>query len=50
MKAYEPDGLSIAEFEQYGATRRTLRSFVEGYWGLVGTIDDLLVPNPDGKA
>jgi len=50
VKAYEPDGLSIDQFASYGATARTLRSFVSGYWDLVGTIDDLLIPNPDVKA
>lgn len=50
VKAYEPDGLSIAEFDGYGATQRTLRSFVASYWDLVGTIDDLMIPNPDVKA
>jgi transaldolase len=50
VKAYEPDGLAIEEFEDYGATQRTLRSFVSGYWELVATIDDLLIPNPDVKA
>jgi transaldolase len=49
VKAYEPDGLSIEEFEAYGATARTLRAFVASYWDLVGTIDDLMIPNPDVK-
>ena len=39
VKAYEPDGLTVDEFAAYGATARTLRSFVSGYWELVGTID-----------
>jgi transaldolase len=46
-KAYEPDGLSIPEFDSYGATRRTLRAFVASYWELVGTIDELMIPDPD---
>jgi transaldolase len=50
VKAYEPDGLSAAEFEHYGATARTLRAFVASYWELVGTIDNLMIPNPDVKA
>ena len=50
VKAYEPDGLAIEEFETYGATMRTLRAFVASYWELVGTIDDLMIPNPDVKA
>jgi transaldolase len=50
VKAYEPDGLALEEFETYGATMRTLRAFVASYWELVGTIDDLMIPNPDVKA
>jgi transaldolase len=50
VKAYEPDGLTVDEFAAYGATARTLRSFVSGYWELVATIDDLLIPNPDVKS
>ena len=48
-RAYQPDGLSAAEFDTFGATVRTLRSFISSYWDLVRTIDDLLLPNPDLK-
>lgn len=48
-RAYEPDGLSIPEFDTYGATVRTLRSFIASYWDLVRTIDELMLPNPDVK-
>ncbi len=50
VKAYEPDGLSIDEFAEYGATARTLRAFVASYWELVAMIDELMVPNPDKKS
>lgn len=50
VKAYEPDGLTVAGFDTYGATMRTLRAFVASYWELVGTIDGLLIPNPDVKS
>lgn len=50
VKAYEPDGLTSEGFETYGATARTLRAFVASYWDLVGTIDDLMMPNPDVAA
>ena len=50
VKAFEPDGLSIPEFDTYGATMRTLRAFVASYWELVGTIDDLMIPDPDVKS
>lgn len=49
-RAYEPDGLTVAEFDTYGATVRTLRAFIASYWDLVRTVDDLLLPNPDVKA
>jgi transaldolase len=49
-KAYEPDGLSVEEFDTYGATLRTLRGFIASYWELVRTIDDLMFPNPDVKS
>jgi len=46
-RAYEPDGLTVQEFDTYGATVRTLRGFIGSYWDLVRTIDDSLLPNPD---
>ncbi len=46
-RAYEPDGLTVAEFDTYGATVRTLRGFIGSYWDLVRTIDDIILPNPD---
>ncbi|HEX5829258.1 MAG TPA: transaldolase family protein [Candidatus Limnocylindrales bacterium] len=46
-RAYEPDGLAPAEFVAFGATARTLRSFVEGYHTLIGTVRDIVLPNPD---
>jgi transaldolase len=49
-RAYEPDGLSVEEFDTYGATLRTLRAFIASYWELVGTIDGLIYPNPDVRA
>ncbi len=49
-RAYEPDGLAIAEFETFGATARTLRGFVASYHDLQGAIRDLVLPNPDVRA
>jgi len=49
-RAYEPDGLGVTDFDAYGATLRTLRTFIGSYWDLVRTIDDLLLPNPDLRA
>ena len=46
-KAYEIDGMSIKDFDFYGATQRTLRSFIEGYYQLIALIRDMMIPNPD---
>ena len=46
-RAYEPDGISVAEFDTFGATVRTLRSFIEAWHSFVGTIRDFMLPNPD---
>lgn len=46
-KAYEPDGMAIEEFDNYGATVRTLRGFNQSYSDLVGVIRDFMLPNPD---
>jgi len=47
VRAYEPDGMTIEEFDDYGATRRTLRQFIGGYASLVDIIRDFMIPNPD---
>ena len=49
-RAYEPDGLGAPEFASYGASTRTLRSFVKSYHDLQATIRDLMLPDPDSSA
>lgn len=49
-RAYEPDGLAPAEFVTFGATARTLRSFVASYHDLMAVVRDIVLPNPDVKA
>ena len=46
-RAYEPNGLSVDEFDSYGATVRTLRTFIASYWDLVRAVDEVMLPNPD---
>jgi transaldolase len=48
-RAYEPDGMTAAEFDAFGPTVRTLRTFIGSYHELVGMIRDLMLPNPDVK-
>src|SRR3984957_7865982 len=49
-RAYNEDGLSVAEFDKYGPTVRTLRQFLEATHELSVRVRDLLLPNPDGSA
>jgi len=49
VRAYEPDGMTPAEFAGYGATARTLRGFVASYHDLQGVVRDIILPNPDLK-
>ena len=46
-KAYEVDGLAVADFDEYGATRRTLRTFIAGLRELTASIRDVMLPDPD---
>ncbi len=46
-RAYEPDGLVPGEFEGFGATARTLRSFIKSFHDLQAAIRDLVLPDPD---
>lgn len=48
-RAYDEDGLSIKEFDSYGATARTLRGFNDHYHELLAIVRDFMVPNPDKK-
>jgi transaldolase len=46
-RAYDEKGMTVDEFDDYGPNVRTLRQFIDGYHALVGTIRDLMLPNPD---
>jgi transaldolase len=46
-RAYEIDGMRSEEFDSFGATVRTLRSFIGSYQDLVATIRDFMLPDPD---
>lgn len=42
--AYDEDGMRIEDFDGYGATRRTLRSFIEAYRELTSIVRDMMLP------
>ncbi len=46
-RSYDETGMRADEFDTFGPTVRTLRSFIEAWHGFVGTIRDFLLPNPD---
>ncbi len=45
-KAYEVDGMTPAEFDSYGATRKTLRQFLTADEQLDQIVRDVLIPAP----
>ena len=48
-RGYNEDGMTIQEFDSYGASVRTLRTFIDSYHELQALIRDFMIPNPDVK-
>ncbi len=48
-RGFEPDGMTVDEFDSYGPIVRTLRGFIGSYHDLVGLVRDFMLPNPDVK-
>lgn len=46
-RAYTEDGMAIADFDRFGATRRTLRQFVAACGDLNAFVRESMIPNPD---
>lgn len=46
-RAYEPDRLTIDEFDDFPPTVRTLRAFITSYHELLAAVTDAQLPNPD---
>jgi transaldolase len=46
-RAHTEGGITIAEFDSFGPTRRTLRQFISACHDLDGLVRDFLIPNPD---
>lgn len=47
-RAYDEDGLAVADFDTYGATVRTLRAFISSAHELMGLVrETFMLPNPD---
>ena len=48
-RAYDPKGLALEEFDRFGATVRTLRTFIGSYADLLACVRDFMLPDPDKK-
>jgi transaldolase len=46
-RAYSENGISVDDFDTFGATLRTLRQFLAAGAELNAVIRDYMVPNPD---
>ncbi len=49
-RAYDPDGLSIADFDSFPPTVRTLRAFIASYHELLTAGTDAQLRNPDVRS
>ena len=47
VRAYQPDGLTIDEFDTFPPTVRTLRQFIGSYHELLHAVQEAILPNPD---
>ncbi|MBI4787245.1 MAG: transaldolase family protein [Chloroflexi bacterium] len=48
-RAYDENGMTVEEFDDFPPTRRTLRQFSAAYADLVRLMRDQMMPNPDAK-
>ncbi len=48
-RAYDENGMTAAEFDRFGATVRTLRTFIGSYADLLAFVRDCMLPDPDKK-
>jgi transaldolase len=46
-RAYDTDGMTPAEFQDFGATRKTLRQFLAADAELEALVRDVLLPDPE---
>jgi transaldolase len=49
-RAYEPDGLTVDEFDSFPPAVRTLRAFIGSYHELLAAVTDAQLPNPDVRS
>ncbi len=47
VRAYEPNGMLMKEFDSFGPTLRTLRSFIVAWYEFIALVRDVMLPDPD---
>ena len=50
VKAYEPDGMIVDDFDSFPPAVRTLRAFISSYHDLLAAVTDAQLPNPDVRS
>jgi transaldolase len=48
-RAYGLDGLAVEDFDTFGPTVRTLRSFISAKYEMIEFVRDIMLPDPDVK-
>ncbi len=48
-RAYDENGMTPEDFDRFGATVRTLRTFIGSYVELLACVRDFMLPDPDKK-
>jgi transaldolase len=47
VRRADEDGMTVGEFDAFGATRRTLRQFLTANTDLEALVRDVVVPDPN---
>jgi transaldolase len=46
-RAYDDNGMTVEEFDRFGATLQTLRTFIGSYAELLAMVRDVMLPDPE---
>ncbi|HEY5488333.1 MAG TPA: transaldolase family protein [Candidatus Limnocylindrales bacterium] len=49
-RAFQPDGMTVDEFDSFAPSVRTLRAFIASYHDLLAAVTDAQLPNPDVRS
>ncbi len=49
-RAFQPDGMTVDEFDSFPPSVRTLRAFIASYHDLLAAVTDAQLPNPDVRS